>query len=245
MKELVRRAFRALGYDLVPRVLPADMDTRFAQIAVVCAPFTMTPRERLYGLYQAVCYVTAAHVPGDIVECGVWRGGSCMAAALTLIDLGSTARDIYLYDTFAGMTKPGEFDVDQRSTRALATWERSQRGDVNRWCYASLDEVRSNLFSTGYPPERLRFVAGDLLATLPATAPQTIAILRLDTDFYESTTHALTHLFDRLSRGGVLIVDDYGHWQGAKKAIDEYFAAHGIAMLLNRLDYAARIGVKV
>jgi hypothetical protein len=245
MKELARRVLRALGFDLVPTAFPPDMDSQFERIAARCTPFTMTPRERLFGLYQAVRYVTAAHIPGDIVECGVWRGGSCMAAALTLMDLGSTARDVYLYDTFAGMTRPGEFDVDPRSASALAAWERSQRGDVNTWCYASLDEVRSNLLSTGYPSERLHFVQGDLLATLPGNAPQTIAILRLDTDFYESTKHALTHLFSRLSRGAVLIVDDYGHWRGAKKAVDEYFAAQGVPMLLNRLDYAARIGVKL
>jgi hypothetical protein len=244
MKELARRALRALGFDLVPSAFPPDMDPRFESIAARCAPFTMTPRERLYGLYQAVRYVTAGHIPGDIVECGVWRGGSCMSAALTLMDLSSTARDIYLYDTFAGMTRPGEFDLDQRSASALGTWERAQRGDLNQWCYASLDEVRSNLLSTGYPSERLHFVQGDLLETLPATAPQTIAILRLDTDFYESTKHTLTHLFGRLSHGGVLIVDDYGHWSGAKKAVDEYFAGQGVSMLLNRLDYAARIGVK-
>lgn len=245
MKKMARKALRVLGFDLVPTAFPADMDPRFEHIASSCAPFTMTPRERLYGLYQAVRYVTAAHIAGDIVECGVWRGGSCMAAAWTLLELGSTARDLYLYDTFAGMTKPGEFDVDQRSASALSTWQRAQAGDVNRWCYASLDDVRSNLLSTGYPPQRLHFIAGDLLNTLPATAPESIALLRLDTDFYESTKHALTHLFSRLAPGGVLIVDDYGHWRGAKKAVDEYFAAQGVTMLLNRLDYAARIGVKI
>ena len=244
MKELARKAMRALGFDLVPTAFPADMEPRFEALASACAPFTMTPRERLYGLYEAVRYVTAACIPGEFVECGVWRGGSCMLAAMTLLDLGSTNRDIYLYDTFSGMTKPGGFDVDQRNASALETWTRAQRGDLNEWCYASLDEVRSNLLKTGYPSERLRFIAGDLLATLPETRPQTIAILRLDTDFYESTKHALSHLFGRLSPGGVLIVDDYGHWRGAKKAVDEYFNMEGISMLLNRLDYAARIGVK-
>jgi O-methyltransferase len=244
MKELLRSALRALGFEVVPAGFPSDMERSFESIAVRCAPYTMTPRERQYGLYKAVEYVVSKGVEGAVVECGVWRGGSCMAAALTLEQLGRTDRDLYLYDTFAGMTKPGDFDVDQTSTSALRTWERSQRGDVNEWCYASLADVRANLASTGYPEQRLHFIAGDVLQTIPARAPQCIAILRLDTDFYESTRHEMQYLFPRLARGGVLIVDDYGHWQGAKKAVDEHFASNGISMLLNRLDYAARIGVK-
>lgn len=244
MKELIRKAIRAAGFELTPAGFPQDMDPAFSAIEARCAPFTMTPRERLYGLYKAVEYIVVAGIPGAIVECGVWRGGSCMAAALTLQRLGDIDRDLYLYDTFAGMTRPGAFDLDRSDRNALATWERSQAGDVNRWCYASFAEVQRNLASTSYPPQHLHFVKGDLLQTLPGNAPDSIAILRLDTDFYESTKHALTHLFSRLSTGGVLIVDDYGHWQGAKKAVDEHLAAAASPMLLTRLDYAARIGVK-
>jgi O-methyltransferase len=244
VKELARKALLALGVDVVPAAQTTDMEPQFTNVAARCAPFTMTTRERLYGLYKAVEYVVRSRIPGDLVECGVWRGGSCMAAALTLLDLGSSDRDLYLYDTYAGMTKPGEFDLDQRQQSALSTWRRSQRGEVNAWCYASLDEVKANLATTGYPSQRMHFIAGDIQATIPQTAPATIAILRLDTDFYDSTRHSLTHLFPRLSRGGVLIVDDYGHWQGARKAVDEYLADNGISILLNRLDYAARIGVK-
>jgi O-methyltransferase len=244
MKDMLRAAMRSLGFEIVPAGFPADMEPAFASIAQRCAPFTMTPRERLYGLYKAAEYVLAAGVAGDLVECGVWRGGSCMAAALALEHFGQTDRELYLFDTFAGMTKPGDLDVDQTSTSALLTWERSRRGDVNEWCYASLDDVKANLASTAYPAQRLHFIAGDVMQTIPTNAPARIAILRLDTDFYESTRHELEHLFPRLATNGVLIVDDYGHWQGARKAVDEYFAAHGIHMLLNRLDYAARIGVK-
>ncbi|HEV2038244.1 MAG TPA: TylF/MycF/NovP-related O-methyltransferase [Candidatus Eremiobacteraceae bacterium] len=205
----------------------------------------MTPTERLYGLYTSVEYIVAASIPGDIVECGVWRGGSCMAVALTLEKLGRADRDLYLYDTFAGMTRPGKHDVDLRGKSALQTWQQLRRGDDNAWCYASLDEVKANMASTAYPQKRIHLVPGDILETIPVCAPQSIAILRLDTDFYETTKHAMTHLFPRLSVGGVLIIDDYGHWRGAKKAIDEYIASNGAIMLLNRLDYSARIGVKI
>lgn len=220
------------------------MEQAFASIAARCAPFTMTPTERLYGLYKAVEYIVAAGIAGDIVECGVWRGGSCMAAALALQHFARSDRDLYLYDTYAGMTRPGDHDVDHHGKSALRAWQRSQRGVTNAWCYASLDEVKANMASTAYPPQRVHFVAGDILQTIPVTAPERIAILRLDTDFYETTKHAMTHLFPRLSQRGVLIVDDYGHWQGAKKAVDEYLSHQGSALLLHRLDYAARIGVK-
>ena len=97
----------------------------------------------------------------------------------------------------------------------------------------------SQTCSLGSGPERIHFVEGKVEDTIPAHAPERIALLRLDTDWYESTRHELEHLYPRLSRGGVLIIDDYGHWQGARQAVDEYFGdAH--AALLNRIDYTAR-----
>jgi len=249
VKDFIRNALRGLGFELVRAGFPEDMDPPFEAIEAACAPFTMTGRERLYGLYKAVEYVVAAAIPGAIVECGVWRGGSCMAAAMTLQRLGAADRDLYLYDTYAGMTQPGAFDLDHDDRNALATWERSQSGDVNRWCYASLAEVESNLASTGYPPDHLHFVKGDLLGTLPSTAPEGIAILRLDTDFYESTKHALTHLFGRLSAGGVLIVDDMDPALHADDGYLEPLAAvrerlvHDPGLVAAELDFASGVVV--
>jgi hypothetical protein len=110
--------------------------------------------------------------------------------------------------------------------------------------YAPLDHVRDNMVRTGYPEQRIHFVKGRVEDTIPAGAPDTISLLRLDTDWYESTRHELTHLFPRLSRGGVVIIDDYGHWRGARRAVDEYFAQHGPSLLLHRIDYTARAAVK-
>jgi predicted O-methyltransferase YrrM len=110
--------------------------------------------------------------------------------------------------------------------------------------YSTLAEVQANMARTGFPAERTRFVQGDVGQTIPGEAPERIALLRLDTDWYESTRHELEHLYPRLQPGGVLIVDDYGHWAGAREAVDEYFAQHGIAILLNRIDYTGRIAVK-
>jgi O-methyltransferase len=188
--------------------------------------------------------VIRAGVPGDFVECGVWRGGSSMLTALTLNRLGDSERRLYLYDTFAGMPEPGELEVDALGHSARQQWSSEQRGDVNDWCYASLTEVRQNLLSTGFPAERLNLVEGLVEETIPGTAPDRIAVLRLDTDWYESTRHELEHLYPRLREGGVLILDDYGHWEGARRAVDEYFGVQAPHLLLNRIDYTGRVAVK-
>ena len=113
------------------------------------------------------------------------------------------------------------------------------------WSYASIEEVQRNMWSTGYPKERMHFVKGPVESTIPEHAPEQIALLRLDTDFYESTRHELEHLFPRLVKGGVLILDDYGHWEGQRAAVDEYCKKKGIHLLLTRVDYTGRVAVKV
>jgi len=208
-----------------------------------CRDFSATSLERMYGLYQGVRYVLNSGIPGDFVECGVGRGGSSMAMALTLLEARAVDRTIYLYDTFEGMTAPTSVDVATDSGRsANALWPSTRRPGGSRWDYSPIEEVRRNLAGTGYPDDKLRFVKGPVEQTIPGTVPEKIALLRLDTDWYESTRHELHHLYPLLEPAGVLIVDDYGHWAGARRAVDEYFAARPI--LLNRLDYTGRIGVK-
>jgi O-methyltransferase len=245
----VKRAIKALlarfGYKLVHEGVAPDMVERgFAEVYRASAPFTMGTNERLYTLYKAVQYLEDRGVPGAIVECGVWRGGSAMAAALTLLGSGSTERAIYLYDTFAGMPEPGARDVDFQGRDARPTWQRMRSGDANQWCLADLAEVRRNMVSTGYPPERLHFVVGRVEETIPAQVPEQIALLRLDTDWYESTYHELVHLYPRLAPGGVLIVDDYGFWRGSREATDQYFREQSVPTLLTRVDHTARMAVK-
>jgi O-methyltransferase len=118
----------------------------------------------------------------------------------------------------------------------------SDRGE--KWCYASLDEVRRNLAATGYDPRNLHFVKGPVENTIPEGAPNEIALLRLDTDWYESTKHELLHLYPRLAPRGVLIIDDYGHWKGSRKATDEYLQANGIVTMLHRVDQTSRMVIK-
>ena len=205
----------------------------------------MTSVERMYSLYNAVEYVINANIPGDIVECGVWKGGSSMISALTLLNKGNTNKNLYMYDTYSGMSEPTEKDADFKGNSPLEEWKRSEKGNINEWCFSPLEEVQKNIFSTGYPKENLHFVKGKVEDTIPKTIPEEISILRLDTDWYESTYHELKHLFPLLSKKGVLIIDDYGHWSGSKDAVDQYFQENNIKILLNRIDYTGRISIKM
>lgn len=213
-------------------------------------PFSMTGVARLQALVDAVRYCVARDVPGDFAECGVWRGGSVLAMLLTLEQIGVDDRDVYLFDTFEGMTEPTENDTSPLDPPALETWKAAQEREAQPWAkmfnseFFNEDDVRRTVTSTGYPRERIHFVRGRVEDTVPERAPRALALLRLDTDWYESTRHEMEHLYPRLSDGGVLIVDDYGHWEGARRAVDEYFAAAGAPPLLNRIDYTARIAVK-
>lgn len=224
-----------------------DQDRRIVQAAL---PYTMTGAARLLALIEAVRYCAVRSVPGAFAECGVWRGGSILAMILTLQEMGLADRHIYLYDTFEGMTEPTVHDVSAIDPPALETWRQAEDDERSPWNELFSSDVFSEaavrrlLAETGYPPELLHFVRGPVERTIPLEAPEALALLRLDTDWYESTRHEMTHLFPRLATGGVLIVDDYGHWQGARKAVDEYLRAESRTLLLNRIDYTARIAVK-
>jgi len=199
----------------------------------------MTSELRLAALIKSVRHIVATNIPGDFVECGVWRGGSMMAIALTLQNLNVHDRTLWLYDTFEGMTSPTAADVDNRGKSAAE----QMSGDIIKGCISSFDDVQSNMARTGYSPGRIRMIKGKVEDTIPTSAPDNIALLRLDTDWYESTKHELIHLYPRLSLHGPLIIDDYGHWQGARRAVDEFFATRPI--LLHYIDYTGRIGIKI
>ena len=249
-KRRVRRESRGQG-----AATPGDADlmgisTEDRAIVERALPYTLTGIARLAALVEAVRYCTRRGVPGAFAECGVWRGGSVLAMVLTLQHLGREDRDIHLYDTFEGMTEPTERDVSSIDPPALETWRQAQARDERPWAElfpsdaVGENAVRETLAATRYPPDRLHFVRGPVERTLPEHAPERVALLRLDTDWYESTRHELEHLYPRLSDGGVLIVDDYGHWEGARRAVDEYFDRYPPPPLLSRIDYTGRIAVK-
>lgn len=256
IKKFIKKSINLMGYNIINlkyinnNIIPnydpiIESDKRFKKIYERCFNYTITSKERMYALYKSVEYIIKTDVPGDFVECGVWKGGSLMLIAYTLLELNTTNKKIYLYDTFQGMTEPIDEDyyITNKNIFAKKYWEQSQKKDYNEWCYASIDEVKNNMLYTKYPENNIVYVKGKVEETIPKIIPSKIALLRLDTDWYESTKHELNHLYPILSKNGVLIIDDYGYWAGAKRAVDEYFFDEQI--LLNRIDSDARIGIKI
>jgi hypothetical protein len=223
---------------------PPDFDAATIDTCRHVKPFTMTSPERIDSLCRSVRYVVDHAIPGDIVECGVWKGGSMMAVARTLLKTGQSRR-LYLFDTYEGMPEPTDVDVSFRGQSAADALATEDKATSWNWAFSPLEEVQKNVLGTGYDREQVVFVRGRVEDTVPAQAPERISLLRLDTDWYESTYHELVHLYPRLSRGGVLIIDDYGHWQGARRAVDRFLAEHRPRLLLHRIDYTGRIGVKL
>lgn len=223
--------------------VPLDVSEADRSIIESVKPFSLTSNERLISLVSAVRFVVQNNINGAIAECGVWKGGSMMAAARTLIDEGDTTRELYLYDTFEGMSEPTDVDMSFDGVPAETQLAKTPEGE-GVWCYSSLDEVQANIASTGYPMYKVHFIKGKVEDTIPANNPPPMAIFRLDTDWYESTKHELEHLFPLLVHGGFLIIDDYGHWEGAKKAVDEFLESSPEKYFLHRIDNTGRLLIK-
>jgi hypothetical protein len=255
LKKTIQNRIRQTGIDIFGNVLglnalvseefPEDFNLSEIEIIKKTRKYTMTSPERIVSLIRAIDYIVTNDILGDIVECGVWKGGSMMAAAMTLKLMNSSDRGLHLFDTFDGMTEPGENDISYKGNMAEDLLKNSMKDENSPiWAYSTLDEVKSNLMSMGYDPQKIHFIKGKVEETIPDRAPEMISLLRLDTDWYESTLHELVHLYPKLSHGGVIIIDDYGHWQGARKATDSYLRDNNIKLFLNRIDYTGRIGVK-
>jgi len=247
LKKIIWQGALNLGYEIHKADQnPRDFNKKDVKIINSVLAYTLTPKLRIHALMQAVKYVVNNNIPGTIVECGVWRGGSIMAAIKTLQSLGNSDKEFYLFDTFEGMTKPTNLDIDFQGRKASEELQHSSKDDQKSiWARVPMEQVQSSVYSTGYDVDKIHFVKGKVEETLPDKAPNTISLLRLDTDWYESTKHELIHLFPKLSRGGIIIIDDYGHFEGAKKAVDDYFSENKTPIFLNRIDESGIIGVKI
>jgi hypothetical protein len=238
LKDLAVGSARSLlGTRPALRLLYPDFDEPTLAVLGRVLRYTMTSPARIAAVCAAVRHVETNNIPGAFVECGVWRGGSSMAAALTF----KVPRQLVLFDTFAGMSAPTEHDRRAGGGELAAGMLGKADESALIWCHAPLEEVKRNIASTGYPPEYVTYVEGKVEDTIPGSAPAQISVLRLDTDWYQSTRHELEHLYPRLAPGGVLIIDDYGYWAGARKAVDEYF---GGSLFLSRIDDTGRIAIK-
>lgn len=206
------------------------------EIIISVQPYTKSSEVRLRSMYWALKIIDKDHIPGDIVECGVWRGGNIMMSRLVCPD-----RLCWLYDTFNGMTEPHhEFDFKRSSMnsngeKAIDRYRAKQNGGT-KWDAVSLLEVQNEFERLGLIDGTI-WVEGDIVKTLDdGLQPSEIAILRLDVDWYEPTKAALEHLYPRLVSGGFLIIDDYGHWMGCRKAVDDYFGVK--ARKMQQVDYS-------
>ena len=230
----------------IGKQLPVETTPEERVLIAAVEPYTMTSHTRIWSLLRAVTYIHAQQIPGAIVECGVWRGGSMMAVALQLRELDATDRHLWLYDTYEGMTRPTDEDREAvTGVSAQSMLSSTPIGDGNNvWCMADERDVRTNMASTDYPTDRLHFVKGDVAETLTRSRPESVSLLRLDTDWYASTKAELELLYSRLVPGGICILDDYGHWEGARKAVDEYFEVNPPRPLMMPIDYSSRVFTK-
>lgn len=231
--------------DILPEENPDDR--AYVYIVDKIAPYTMTTHDGLettYALFQAVRYIAQNKIPGDMAECGVWRGGSMMLVAYALQYFGDTSRQLYLYDTYAGMTEPDDIDIDFDNKAMKPVWAQATDQGLMIGFGGSVDHVKANLRQSGYPEQQMHFIEGDVLQTIPAQRPSRIALLRLDTDWYKSTLHELQHLYDLIVPHGVLIIDDYGWCRGARQATDEFFRDRSFKPMMHRVNQGPRIIIK-
>jgi len=187
---------------------------------------------------DAVNYILQNNIEGCIIECGV-ESGNFEHIWINELMKNNSIRDIYLFDTFGGLVEPTEYDYTCKDAKlykmnkdeVYTTWKNHVINEkVNGWCYTPLDKVKQRLNSTGYPQNNLHYVVGDVMETLKdkTTIPEKIAILRLDTDWYESSKYELEQMYDNVVAGGVIIFDDYYHWDGQRRATDEFFKSRNI-----------------
>ena len=244
-RRILQRGAARYGYSLVQTAnseIALPVTPEESAFVDLVKPYSMTSVARILALYDALRYIKEKRILGDIVECGVWRGGNIRGIARQLSRDGTRDRQIWAFDTFNGMPPPEAIDTDLNLRSAASYMAEDTERTTNAWSIASLDEVKANVLDQGYPENLIHFVQGKVEETIPGQGPAHIALLRLDTDWYSSTKHELEHFFPRLAEGGVLIIDDYGSWLGARKAVDEYFA--GKNFYFHRIDSTGIVLIK-
>jgi len=249
----LKKVFELAGYSIDPiKSIYHDIDVELTNEKIEIVKFvmdkgfTLTSVRRLVNTIKSCKYVVSNNIAGDFIECGVYRGGNSIIAKKIFEMMGSKKR-VWLFDTFNGMTQPGDDDINARSkVRASIKYQKTLDNDRSNWCYASIDDVKQNCKDSSIDLNGLNFIQGDVCETLkiPKNIPDAISVLRLDTDWYQSTKVELEVLYPKLTKKGVLVIDDYGHWAGSKKAVEEYFATKEFKPLLNAIDFSGRCAIK-
>jgi Macrocin-O-methyltransferase (TylF) len=194
-------------------------------------PYTLVSPERVQNLYRLARRIELENIPGDVVECGVCNGGTAAILASTATK-SSLPRTVWLLDSFQGMPEVTAEDGDG----AVGGSAQDYVGQV----VGSVDRVRQILVRVGANMDRVKIIPGWFDVTFPAVNCGQIALLNIDADWYKSVKLCLETFYDRVVKGGFISFDDYGHWPGCRKAVDEFFSERGIAHPLNEVDYTAR-----
>lgn len=215
------------------KAFPDLQDDFFWTLVEKYKPYSLIGVARMWNIYESIHYIKSANVPGDIIECGVFLGGSLALAIDAAAEVGLTGRTFWASDTFEGFVK----DVKSEDyTGKVVPFKRHPN-------FRDVAEATINLATTG--GNRVEYLAGPVETTLEDWPIKSIAMARLDTDYYESTRVELEQIFPRLSDRGVLIIDDYGHFKECRRAVDEYFSDQSRVCAWSRVDYSCRSGIKI
>ncbi len=252
LKNSIKKIFNSIGLEISKyhpqsavqaEEFPLDFEQEYIDIIKMVKPYTMTSSERLYQLIHCTKYIIENNIPGDFVECGVWRGGSILTIIETLKLLNSRDRKIQLFDTFSS--------DDIFATKTVVTEDKPFKGSLEEIKKSATIDFSVNLYDvknvmkkTGYPQENVIFNVGRVEDTISTANIDSISLLRLDTDWYDSTKFQLEELYDKVVTNGVVIFDDYGFWKGHKKAADEFLLKNNIKPLLMRNDWSCRLFIK-
>jgi len=251
MKKIINKILNTLGYNIRKidknfkgNDFPIEISKDEKKIIEISEKYSMSGRLRMWSLIQSVKYIIDNKIEGDLVECGVWRGGNLILMQ-QLINRYKINKRIYGFDTFEGMSKPKEIDVDYEGRSAIEMLSNSKKKNdlPDIWAYCDIETVKKNILNS-VNSNNITLVKGKVENTLllKKNLPDKISILRLDTDWYESTKTELEILYPKLSKNGVLIIDDYGHFMGCKKAVDEYFKNY--KPWFHYIDYTCRLLIK-
>jgi O-methyltransferase len=258
IKSSIKFFFNILGFNITKNSKNINYLTDDLEIALpLIKANTMLPLPRLSSLYQMVRYCEENLIPGDYVECGVWKGGAMGLVALANIKHGKARRKLHLFDSFEEICIPNS-TVD--GARAMKEVERYIELGITKknmplvGIYDSIGgagTLRENMHLleevVSYPKEFIKYHVGWFDQTIPLAKEdiQKIAILRLDGDWYESTKVCLDGLFEKVVVGGIVIIDDYGTYEGCKLAVDEFIANNKLKVYLSSVDSDCKYFLKI
>ena len=247
---LFKSLFKKINYNL-HKIEPLNIEHEFPdsnnfekEIFNICSEYSMTSHERMFALMKSIEFIKQNNVEGDFVECGVWKGGNLILFQ-KFIDKYNFNKKIYAYDTFEGMSNPEKVDETFKGESSIDLLNKLNKKKVDRKkniliADCSIEDVKKN-FKKFSNKNNLICIKGPVEKTLDIkeNLPNKISILRLDTDWYSSTKKELEILFPLLEKNGILIIDDYGFWKGARKAVDEYFKNKNVTMF--KIDFTGRM----